>query len=310
VKVFWILAGVALIATAMHDVFHTLFHPAGRGALSDLLSRRIWRVFRALGRRNRSILTLGGPVIFLAIVASWALMILFGFGLIYWAGLSSFAVAPGMDPSRPRAFLDAFNISLGSLITIAEDFNANSRILRLLMGVEAVIGFGLLTASVSWLLSIYPVLEQRRSLAHRSTLLHAAEEKSETSIFEIPCEQLFALLLAITEEVTTLRNSMSQFPVSYYFHGGESETALPGILEYVRGIAERSAKSEHTAVRIAGAMLSGAIIDYLELLAEVYLRMPTDDIKAVLREYARDQLRDVVEYKPQDKVLGEKKRIA
>jgi hypothetical protein len=57
-------------------------------------------------------------------------------------------------------------------------------------------------------------------------------------------------------------------------------------------------------------MLSGAIIDYLELLAEVYLRMPTDDIKAVLREYARDQLRDVVEYKPQDKVLGEKKRIA
>src|SRR6185503_15287590 len=103
-----------------------------------------------VGGRHRSVLTLGGPIIFVSIVASWALLILFGFALIYWSNLSSFAVAPGMDPMRPRTFLDAFNLSLGSLITIAEDFNANSRILRLLMGVEAVIGFGLLTASVSW----------------------------------------------------------------------------------------------------------------------------------------------------------------
>jgi hypothetical protein len=308
-KVFFILAGVALIVISLHDVFHTLFHPAGRGALSDLLSRWIWRVFRLFGRRHRSMLTLGGPIIFLSIVASWALLILFGFALIYWSNLSSFAVAPGMDPSRPRTFLDAFNLSLGSLITIAEDFNANSRIMRLLMGCEAVIGFGLLTASVSWLLSIYPVLEQRRSLAHRSTLLHAAEERSGDSIFEISCESLHTLLITITEEVTTLRNSMSQFPVSYYFQGGESETALPGILEYVRGIAERAAKADDPAVRIAGTMLSGAIIDYLELLAEVYLSMPSDDIKAVSQEYARDQLCEIVEYEPHDLDRGER-RIA
>jgi len=106
------------------------------------------------------------------------------------------------------------------------------------------------------------------------------------------------MLLAITEDVTTLRNSMSQFPVSYYFHGGEKETALPGILEYVRGIAERATRSQDSAVRITGIMLSGAIIDYVELLAEVYLRMPSDDIPAVVRAYASDQLRDVVEYEP------------
>jgi hypothetical protein len=96
--------------------------------------------------------------------------------------------------------------------------------------------------------------------------------------------------------VTTLRNSMSQFPISYYFHGGESETALPGILEYIRGIGERTIHSNDPAVRIAGTMLSGAIIDYLELLAEVYLRMPKDDPAAILRQYASDQLRDVIEY--------------
>ena len=294
-----IIAGVVLIGTSCHDVFHTLFHPAGRGALSDRMSRWIWRGVRALAKRRRDIITLGGPIIFLAIVSTWALLIIFGFALIYWANLNFFAVVPGMDPSRPKTFFDAFNISIGSLITIAGDYNSNSKLMRLLMGAQAVIGFGLLTAAVSWLLSIYPVLEQRRSLAHRSTLLHAAEERAGASVFDFPCSDLSALLLTITEEVTTLRNSMSQFPVSYYFHGGEKETALPGILEYIRGIGEKATRSHDPSVRITGTMLSGAIIDYVELLAEVYLRMPSDDVPAVLRAYASDQLRDVVEYEPE-----------
>jgi hypothetical protein len=295
-KILIIAAGVAMIALSCHDMFHTLFHPAGRGALSDSLSRWIWKLFRGLARRHREMITRGGPIIFLSVVTTWALLVLFGFALVYWGNLGTFVVSPGMDPSRHRTFADAFNISLGALITIAGDFNPNSKLMRLLMGSEAVIGFGLLTASVSWLLSIYPVLEQRRSLAHRSTLLHAAEQRSGIAILDIPCAELYPLLMKITEEVTTLRNSMSQFPISYYFHGGESETALPGILEYIRGIGERTIHSNDPAVRIAGTMLSGAIIDYLELLAEVYLRMPKDDPAAILRQYASDQLRDVIEY--------------
>jgi len=273
--IFAIIIGVVLIGTSSHDVFHTLFHPAGRGALSDFMSRRIWRGVRFFAKRHRGLITLGGPIIFLAIVSTWALLIIFGFALIYWANLNVFAVVPGMDPSRPKNFFDAFNISLGALITIAGDYNSNSKLMRLLMGAQAVVGFGLLTAAVSWLLSIYPVLEQRRSLAHRSTLLHAAEERAGTSVFDFPCSDLAALLLTITEEITTLRNSMSQFPVSYYFHGGEAETALPGILEYVRGIGEKATQSHDPSVRIIGIMLSGAIIDYLQLVAQVYLRMPS-----------------------------------
>jgi hypothetical protein len=308
-QIFAIAIGVVLIGTSCHDVFHTLFHPAGRGALSDLMSRFIWKGVRAVAKRRRGMITLGGPLIFLGIVSTWALLIIFGFALIYWANLNVFAAVPGMDPSRPKTFFDAFNISLGAVITIAGDYNSNSKVIRLLMGAQAVIGFGLLTAAVSWLLSIYPVLEQRRSLAHRSTLMHAAEELAGASVFDFPSSQLSTLLLTITEEVTKLRNSMSQFPVSYYFHGGEKETALPGILEYIREIGEKATRSHDPSVRITGTMLSGAIIDYVELLAKVYLRMPSNDIPAVLRVYANDQLRDLVKYES-DGVGGRDSRAA
>jgi hypothetical protein len=43
--------------------------------------------------------------------------------------------------------------------------------LQLITPLEALLGFGLLTGSISWLLSIYPALLRRHSLAYEIALL-------------------------------------------------------------------------------------------------------------------------------------------
>jgi hypothetical protein len=162
-----IAAGLALIAVPLYDIFRTLFHPAAHGAMSDWIARAIWKLTTGISDRGRFMhITIAGPLALLAIIMTWAGLIVLGCSLVYFANIQGgFALAPGLDPAQHRSFVDAFNISVGALITLAGDFNAHSRWIRLLMGAEAVLGFGVLTASVSWLLSIYPVLETRRSLA-------------------------------------------------------------------------------------------------------------------------------------------------
>jgi len=93
-----------------------------------------------------------------------------------------------------------------------------------------------------------------------------------------------------------LRNSMAQFPVTYYFRGGDKKMSLPRILEYIRGIGLQAAESHDPAIRITGAMLGGAVGDFLRLVADVYLDMPADDLSAVVKAYARDHLRELVAY--------------
>lgn len=44
-------AGAALILVALRDVFHTLWHPVGRGSLSTLVMTGVWRCW---GRASRS----------------------------------------------------------------------------------------------------------------------------------------------------------------------------------------------------------------------------------------------------------------
>jgi hypothetical protein len=298
--IFLTIFGLALVAVAMTDIFATLFHPAGRGALSDHIEFGVWCVVRQIAQRRPSFITLGGPFIFVSIIVTWALLFVFGFALIFAPHMATqFALAPGLDPARHHSFTDAFNVSLGALVTLGGDFNSRSKLLRFAMGAEGVIGFGLLSASVSWLLSIYPLLEQRRSLSQRLTLLHHAETESGERILDLPEQDAFTLLMEFAGEFAQLRNSASQFPITYYFHSGETISGLAGILEYARVVADEASRSGSGSVRLAGTCLGGAIEDYLKLIAVDFLRMPPkSDTRDILRAYASDHMREVVNYDP------------
>src|SRR4051812_35676983 len=237
-KVWLILPGLALIGVAMHDLFHTLFHPAGRGALSDRVGRVVWFVFRKLSDYKRDYITLAGPVAILCIMTMWVLCTVFGFAFIYYPFMpSQFALAPGLDAARHQGFIDALNVSLGTLITVGGDFNAKSKMIRLAMGLEATFGFGLLTASVSWLLSIYPALERRHTLAHEATLLHYAEMNTGLRVHELPSSEAQSVIWGLAAGISTSRNDLTQFPVIYYFHGGDKQSGFSGMLPYLAELA-------------------------------------------------------------------------
>jgi hypothetical protein len=205
VRIATAILAIVLLGLAGFDVFHTLFHPAGRGSLSNLLSGFIWSGFRRATKHSGRVITYAGPVIVLAILVEWVSLTVLGFTFIYWPYLATqFVVAPGMDAAKHTGFVDALNVSIGALITLMGDFNAKSKLIRFLMGLEAIGGFGLLTASMSWLLSLYPVLEHRRSFGHAITLLHNAELETSTDVTKLPENQLQPLLDGFTASTSTM----------------------------------------------------------------------------------------------------------
>ncbi len=289
-----VVAGLAMIGVAFHDLFRTLFHPAGRGALSDWLARGVWRTCRAITRKGWNIITFAGPYAMLAIIAAWVSLIVLGNALIYWRFLGShFVMAPGLDIHHHSGFFDALNVSIGALITITGDFNTRSKALRFVMGAESLVGFGLLTASVSWLLSIYPVLEHRRSLAQEVSLLHNAEIATNTDVTTIDENDLVTLLVGMSGQMATIRNELSQFPITYYFNMGEKVTAVPGAIAYMYDLSEDCNRSKYSSsVRLAATMLGGGVVDYMKLIAQVFLHVEPDlPTRELILRFAEDHLR-------------------
>jgi hypothetical protein len=295
-KVWLVIPGIALIVAALHDLFHTLFHPAGRGAISDWLSRAVFCVIRKFAKRKVERITLAGPLAILTIMLTWVAWVVFGFAFLYYPFIATqFVLAPGLDLARHHSFLDAFNVSLGTLITVGGDFLPKSRLIRLGMGLEATLGFGILTASVSWLLSIYPALERRRTLAHEVSLLHFAETNTGLRLLELPESEAQDVLWGFATAMSSSRNDLTQFPVIYYFRSGDKQSSFAGSLSYFAELADAASQPARSpGVRMAGIALGGALNDYLEFIAETFIDMPKHDKQAIIQRYADEFLREPI----------------
>lgn len=282
------IVGGLLVAFAIRDMFHTLFHPAKQGTISDWIAASIWRGLRYLRPAS---LTFAGPGAFLSIVGYWTGSIILGFALIYLPAMpKTFAFAAGLDPNRFLGLLGALQLSTSSLITLSDGLYAGRTWLGLVMGFESIVGFALLTASVSWILSIYPVLEHRKSLAHEASLLHFSEFNGIRCLREVSDSDVNQILLGLASQLSTTRHELIQFPITYYFHENESKSSLAATLPYLADIAEEN-KNRRGGAALSAAVLGGAVDDYLEWVAQSFLNLEFTSREKILRALAEDHLR-------------------
>jgi hypothetical protein len=281
-------AGVLLIATALRDVFDALFHESGKGVLSRVLMRGVWRVVRRLGGRRR--LALAGPLSLITVVLFWATLLVLGWALVLLPHMpEDFSFNGGSHSGR---VIESIYVSLTTLTTVgygdiapAEDW------VRVVTPIEALIGFGLLTASVSWLLSIYPVLSRRRSLAYEIHLLVRAEEEVGTDVERLAPGAAEGVYAELTSRLVTVERDMVTFPVAYYFAATDPRFALPAAMPSLLRMADAGRESGGTdQVRLRATMLRTAIDDFARTTAERFHGSDAESTAELLADYARDHL--------------------
>ncbi len=218
--------GVALIAVVAHDVFDALFHHRGAGILSGAVMRATWWGFRRAGVRRRSLLPLAGPFALVAIVALWLVLLVTGWALVLWPHIiDAFRFDPGAA-SGEATLVDAVYVSLVTLATLGfGDITPAAGWLKVVLPLEALIGLGLLTATVSWLLSIHPALSRRRSLAYEISLLRRAE--GDLRVFALGDAVGEGALSELTSRLVAVERDLTAWPIAYYFAEADERFSLP-----------------------------------------------------------------------------------
>jgi hypothetical protein len=292
-KILVSLLGAGLVLAALRDIFQQLFRPSGAGSLSRFLMRAVWRMFRRLGHHKPAVFALVGPAVLLTIISAWILLLVTGWALIILPRLpGGFLLQTGLDPTFQNDLVAAFYVSMVTLATLGYgDIVPRDEPLRVLLPLEALIGFALVTAAISWVLSIYPALSRRRSLAHEITLLSEAESETGIDVTRTDPEAASRRLDSFASQLVSVRGDLLQFPVTYYFYTGDERTALPARLPMLARLARRGAGARAPAVRLGAAALRGAVQDFSETLASHFLGGTASSTGEVLAAYARDHLR-------------------
>jgi len=268
----WVVsgAGAVLVLVALRDIFSTIWHPGGRGGLTRRLMLGVWTLSRT-GRHRQWLHHVSGPVAMVTVVFVWLTMILLGWALVYWPHLQTgFLYSSGLDPAEHDGLADALYVSAVTLGTLGVgDIAPIDPWLRFAVPVESLVGFGLITAAVSWVLEVYPAITRRRSLAVRLAHLDAAGTREQLRGGSSGVAA--GLLLDLSSVVAQLRADLTQYAETYYFHDSDPEASLPAMFAVVLDLADEGERSTDPDVRYAARLLAVSAADYLRVIDRLFL---------------------------------------
>jgi hypothetical protein len=155
--------GLLLILAILLEAFETVVLPrrvSRRLRLTVLFYRMTWRPWRAIARgvrskkRREGFLGYYGPLSLLVLFIFWAILLIFGFGLMYYSDSRS-------DPTHPR-FQACVYLSGTTFFTLGMgDVTPHTQFERVLAVIESGLGFGFLALVLSYLPVIYQAFSRR-----------------------------------------------------------------------------------------------------------------------------------------------------
>ncbi|WP_150307807.1 ion channel [Planctomonas psychrotolerans] len=283
------IAGIAILAIGLIDMFRTLLHPTGQGRVSGWVLSATWWLSRATKHRLGSAV---GPAAMVAVIVMWVALQGVGWALIYVPHIpGDFLYAPGIDPSRYSAFAEALYISFVTLTTLGYgDAVATDPGIRLAAPLEALTGFALLTAALTWFAQVYPPLFRRRALALE--LKGLADTGYADALDEVDAATASRVLDTLTAEVAAVRVDLTQHAEGYYFQEENPDLSLARQLPYALRMRDAARSRSEAAVRLSGEQLSQALDQLGAELRGTFLHTG-DDLEAIFAAYATDHGQDL-----------------
>ncbi len=288
----WVGVGVILVTVTILDIFETLLDPEDQGRLTSGIAWIVWGVSRHL---PVPLLTYAGPIAYVSVLATWALLLVAGGAFVYWPFLpDGFAFDSGLEDEHRTGFLTAFYLSLVTFSTLGYgDITPTIGWLRLVGPLQTLVGFFLLSAAITWILAIYQDIETRRTLAHETTLLKQALDSGPEELTDLRADSVEQLIDQVTTRFVSVTGSLNQFPITYFFRISDERQSLAVMALFLCELSETLNREELPAeVRLRARMLSGALDHFAEALQARFIDAGSGaSTREILEAYAADHRR-------------------
>jgi hypothetical protein len=237
-RLFAQMLGTALVILSLVDIYLTVLFPRlGSSILSLRLGKVMWLLFRVIARilpvKEEKVMAHSGPILMIATVGVWLCLLICGFALIVWTELG-WAIQSSKGGTETD-FITALYYSGFSLTTLGTgDLTPKTDIQRLLMILEAAIGFSVFTLTITYLLSVYSAIVRRNtfalSLHHRSA--GSADAAEILARFDGGGELtgVEQYISNMARDLINLLESQHSYPALLYFRFHQCYYALPRIL--------------------------------------------------------------------------------
>ncbi|MGA2366408.1 MAG: hypothetical protein ABSG12_13055 [Steroidobacteraceae bacterium] len=239
---FWIILGAAVLIVAFVDVFLVVLNYDETGFLATRLCRIQWyclrSVTRHLARRWRpfALRQVTGLNLSLSVTV-WLGCVVVGFGFIYYG----FMIGANFEYDGRgvgAGLFSALYLSGAQLSTVGtSQINPQTDLLRALTIAETLIAPLLITLILTFLLGVYQVIRDLRTLASNfSNAEHGVGDPLVNLQPYFPSGQgLDGFLQAISDSFWAYADGLRMHHVAYFFQSGRDQFSLPYVLHMFGG---------------------------------------------------------------------------
>lgn len=174
-------------------------------------------------------------------ITVWISLVAGGYALLYYAGMSGETFLFTDDRLVP-SLVEALYFSGVSIATLGlGDVTPLSSFYQMLAVSESLIGFGILTLSISYVIGVYEVLQRLGALS--AGLYHQARDTSDPLDVLAPHfpdgqpQGLESHLMSIHRDVVEVYEGIRRYPLVYYYHSRRAYRSLPYTFRMAGGIA-------------------------------------------------------------------------
>jgi hypothetical protein len=233
--------GIVLVVGGLSDVFLTVLHYDASGLVAARSYRLAWRGVRAvtgpLPERPRALLrSMAAPFMVAGTIGGWLGIQLLGFALLYLPGV--LAGHQFVSGRMQLGFWYAAYFSAATLTSLSfSDAEPTGIGYHWLSAIETLVGLGILTLAVSYLLGLYRVLQDQGELADR--LQHSSSCSNDPRQLLLPHfhhgkeEGLSTMVRDLHQNLIAHYEGMFRYPIVYYFHTRRLNRSIPYIFWFV-----------------------------------------------------------------------------
>lgn len=210
--------GAAVVVVATIDpLWTTIWVDGHAGPITRRFGRATDSLFAFIARDDHRLLSLAGPVVLIATVLFWALLLWTG-----WVVLFSADAGALVDPhTKVRATLAGRIYFAGyTMFTLGNgDFAPQGGFWQVVSSVASLSGLFLLTLSVTYVLAVLEAVVAMRSFASQVwTLGHTAEELVARCRRGSGFPAVELQIVSITEQLNAISEQHQAYPMLHYYH--------------------------------------------------------------------------------------------
>jgi uncharacterized membrane protein YccC len=243
--VVWVVVGVVLLVVTLLDAFLAVLNYDEPGLFVDRIVRLQWLLLRAVtrrvGRRWRPlVLRQVTGILIVVTILWWVIGIVLGFTFIYLGAMGmsgALVTSAGVEPG----FLGAFYLSLGQFATVGVDnIGPGAAVMNIVTVAEAMISVVLLSFIITFLGSVYGVIQSLQSLS--ANFFRAGRGITDPIDSLAPFfpegrpRGLDGQLDSILTSLSAYGDGLAQNRAAYYFQSGRDQFSLPFSLSMTAGV--------------------------------------------------------------------------